>query len=195
MAKKLTERNNHREIEVRFLDIEVPALNRRLKKLGGADGGEKLLSEIIFYDKKLIWRDGTPRKFIRLRSDGERTMLAFKEAAALRADGTIEIEVSVGDLEKTALILEEAGLIAFRRQEKKRHSWRLGPVTVDIDTWPLIPTFVELEGTSERDLKKAAEKLRLDWKRAEYRDARRIIEEVYGIPVGKYRLYTFKKSG
>ncbi len=52
---------------------------------------------------------------------------------------------------------------------------------------------VELEGKSEEDLKKAAKKADLDWKNVEFHDAKWIIENIYKIPVGKMRWFTFDK--
>ncbi|MBP6943247.1 MAG: hypothetical protein KBB55_04375, partial [Candidatus Buchananbacteria bacterium] len=48
-------------------------------------------------------------------------------------------------------------------QETKREKWLLGDVEVTIDTWPWVPTFVELEGPTEEEVKAAAQKLGLDW--------------------------------
>ena len=42
----------------------------------------------------------------------------------------------------------------------------MGGVEVTIDTWPWIPTFVEIEGASETKLRDAADKLGLDWSKA-----------------------------
>lgn len=57
--------NEHREIEVRFLEIDEAALKARLHELGAEDQGEHLLKEVICYDEALVWRD--EQKFVRLR--------------------------------------------------------------------------------------------------------------------------------
>ena len=49
--------------------------------------------------------------------------------------------------------LEKVGLKAMRRLEKYRHTFELGDVTVDIDTWPKIPVYMEVEGPSVDSLK------------------------------------------
>jgi len=87
------------------------------------------------------------------------------------------------------------GLICYRQQEKKRHKFILGMVTIDIDTWPNIPTYLEIEGKTEKDIKKAAQKLDLDYSEALFIDARQIIEKKYGIPVSTYKYFTFDKIG
>jgi len=64
---------------------------------------------------------------------------------------------------------------------------------VDIDTWPKIPTYAEIEGPSEEALKTTTDKLGLDWSKAVFDDARAIIEKKYSIPVGTMRSFTFDK--
>jgi len=64
---------------------------------------------------------------------------------------------------------------------------------VDIDTWPRILSYVELEGPSEDKLKETAKLLGFDWNNAVFYDARSIIEKNYNIPVGKMRWFTFDR--
>ena len=66
-------------------------------------------------------------------------------------------------------------------------------VIVDIDTWPKIPTYVELEGPSENALKSAAARVGFDWKDAVFENARIVIEERYHIPVGSMKWFTFDR--
>lgn len=179
------------EIEARWLEIDKKEVKKKLKKLGAKDFGEKIIQEIIFYDKDLKWQKSR-NKFVRMRKAGEKIRLTFKERLAPnKIDGTEEIEFSVGDWDKTKLFLERLGLVAYREQEKIRHTFRLGKVNVDIDTWPGIPTFLEIEGKSEASIKKAAALLGFDWNRAVFSDARRIIEDIYNVQVGKMKVFKF----
>ena len=184
--------NKNREIEVRFLEIDCPAFLDKLHKEGAEDFGEDFLKEIIFYDKELKWMYEV-KKFVRIRQTKNKTLLSFKHNEEDSATGTKEIEIEVSDLQKTKEFLEEIGLIAYREQEKKRHKFKLQDVIIDIDTWPKVPTYVELEGPSEESLKKVAKILNLDWKDVVFKTARFIIEEKYGIPVSKLHFFTFDK--
>lgn len=182
----------YKEIEVRFLEIDKPALVEKLLALGALDHGEQLLKEIIFYDQKNTWQG--QHKMIRLRSIGDKIFLTYKHNHSFVADGTEEIEVEVSDMEKAKALLEATGAVYMKRyQEKKRHSFTLGEVKVEFDTWPKIPTFVELEGFSEQHLKDTAARLSLDWSKAEMTNARAVIENQYGIPVVGYTYYTFDR--
>jgi adenylate cyclase, class 2 len=183
--------NKNVEIEVRFLEVDKPHLSEILLTLGAIDQGEDFFNEIVFYDKDLKWRD--INKFVRLRKTSKGIKLAYKHQHTLSADGVHEIEFEVSDFEKAKDFLEEFNLIAFRQQEKKVHNFLFGEVTVGFDTWPGLPTYVELEGPSEQHLKDTAKQLGLDWSKAIYENAKTVIEKYYNIPVSTYRIYTFDK--
>lgn len=184
----------HQEIEVRFLEIDKTDLVSRLMDLGAIDHGEELLDERIIFDKEMHWQRAA--KFLRLRTRGGKTTLAYKDRRNPHehsAHGTEEIEFEVSDAELAEVLLSKLGFEPFRFQQKKRHSFSLGKVTVDIDSWPRIPTYVELEGDSVGDLKSAAKALGLDWDKVELRDPKLVIEQVYSVPVGQMKYFTFNR--
>lgn len=184
----------HREIEVRFLNIGQEALKRKLKEAGAEDLGKDFIKEVIFYDQNLKWQY-EEKKFVRIRQTKKGAFLAFKHNEEDTATGTKEIELQVDHFEKAKAFLQEIGLVAFREQEKKRHTFKLGEVMVDIDTWPSIPTYVELEGPDEESLKETARALDLDWSQAVFESPRYVIEKYYNIPVSKFKFFTFDKMG
>jgi adenylate cyclase, class 2 len=179
------------EIEARFLDIDKQKLIERLVSLGAKNQKEIILKEIIFYDKANTWSD--EGRFVRLRSSGDQTLLTYKQNKAQTIDSAREVEFNVPDVDLATQFLESIGLASFRHQEKKRHTFILNDVTVDIDTWPKVPTYVELEGPSEIAIKAAARLLDFDWSDAVFDDARAIIEKRYAIPVGSLRWFTFDR--
>jgi adenylate cyclase class 2 len=184
----------HQEIEVRFLEINKDDFIARLNELGATDHGEDLLDERIIFDKKLLWQQAA--KFMRLRTKGGKTTLAYKDRENPHeptAHGTEEIEFQVSDPELAQALLYRLGYEPFRYQQKKRHSFSLDDVQIDIDTWPRIPTYIEIEGPSVDALKSAAQKLGLDWKNVEFRDPKLVIEQVYGIPIGEMKWFTFDR--
>ena len=48
-------------------------------------------------------------------------------------------------------MLEEMGYKAHTYQENKRTRYMLDGVEFDIDSWPYIPTYLEIEGKNEKD--------------------------------------------
>jgi len=185
---------DNQEIECRFLEIDVPALKKRLVELGAEDRGEDLFFEMIFYSRDKKW-DDNHRGFVKIRQTKHGIELTHKRHYAETVDGTLEITVNISDAQKARELLEALGFPMFRQQEKKRHTFKLGEVIVDIDTWPKIPTYVELEGPSEQAIKAVAKDLGLDWKDAVFDNPRLVIENHYHIPVGSYRYFTFDKMG
>ncbi len=77
-------------------------------------------------------------------------------------DGTQELEIEVDDFEKCHLILKELGYEAKGYQENRRCQYLLDDVEIDIDSWPLIPTYLEIEGPSEEVVYQTLEKLGFD---------------------------------
>ncbi|WP_228815390.1 CYTH domain-containing protein [Nocardia puris] len=67
-----------------------------------------------------------------------------------------------------AEILTAIGLTQTRYQENYREEWSLGDVVFDLDTWPDLPTFLEVEGPDESSVRRAAADLGLDYSQAKF---------------------------
>ena len=144
----------HTEYEVRVLEINKDQLLKKLKNVGAEFCWDHLQRRYVY--------DFIPKiegKWIRLRTNGDRTTLTIKNIVSSEIDGTQELEVEVDDFEKTNLILNELGFVAKGYQENRRIQYLLDGVEIDIDSWPLIPTYLEIEGKSEEDVYKVLEKL------------------------------------
>lgn len=72
-------------------------------------------------------------------------------------------------------ILSRIGLREVRYQENYREEWRLGRVVFDFDTWPGLPTFVEIEGPDEPSVRQAAAAVGLDYAQARFGS----VDEIY----------------
>jgi len=182
------------EIEVKFLEIDVPAVQTKLAAVGAENLGEDLLEEVIFYDKDLVWvkeRDQYNR-FVRLRRNRKGVFLTYKNLPAGQ-DYATELETVVGDLEAMKTVLENVGLVAARYQQKKRHSYKLDGVAVDVDTWPQIPSYIELEGPDEAAIKAVAQKLGFDWSQGVFDTASGVISKQYHLNVWDLKYFTFDK--
>jgi adenylate cyclase, class 2 len=182
------------EIEVKFLEIDVSAVKAKLAAVGAEDLGEDLLTEIIFWDKDKVWvsERATRSRFVRLRRNRKGTFLTYK-SLRVADDYAEELETKVGDMDIMTRILEAVGLIIARRQEKQRHTFHLDNVVIDIDTWPGVPTYIELEGQSEPAIKAVAEKLGFAWDNGVFDTAAGVIEKIYKLPIHSYKYFTFNK--
>ena len=182
---------NNREIEVRFLEIDVTETVKKLLLMGAKDLGEELLEETIFYDADKKWLG--EKKVVRLRKTPTKQLLTYKHTTHDFPNGTEEIEMTVDDLAKTKSLLEALGLVAFRVQEKKRRVFLWDGVEFAIDEHPMVPPYLEIEGPSETLIKDAARAIELDWKNAHFESSRDFIEKIYQIPLTSLKIYTFKK--
>jgi adenylate cyclase, class 2 len=178
------------EFETRFLDINKEQLISQIILKGGTDKGEFKTQEIIFYDAELHWLKGN--QFIRLREKNNIKTLTYKKHIGHGVDSAREIEFVISDMDKAKEFLEQLGYIAYRIVEKIRHSLELDNVIIDIDTWPKIPTYVELEGDSVDELKKVSKKLDLNWEDRFDKDPRFVYQH-YGYDFDKLRSVTFDK--
>lgn len=180
------------EYEARFLEIDKIILIEKLRTLGATDKGEAFLKETIFYDTAGTWQEDG--KLVRVRTiNDSQTAVTFKHHRSQAVDGAYEAEFSTSDGKPVEEFLAQIGLVASRWQEKTRHTFLLDDVTIDIDTWPRIPTYLEIEGSSEHQIKQAAQKLGLDWQDAVFEDARNILENRYNIPIREITYFTFDK--
>ena len=145
------------EYEVRVLEIDKEKIIETLESLGAKKIGD-------WHQKRYVY-DIIPKdenSWIRLRTNGIKTTLTYKSVQAKTIDGTKEAEVEVSSFEETNLILEQMGHHNRGFQENKRIQYILDGVEVDIDTWPKIPTYLEIEGNDEESVNKIIKKLNID---------------------------------
>ena len=134
----------HTEYEVRVLEIDREEIVKRLDALGAEFQWD-------YVQKRYVY-DFIPKvesKWIRLRTNGVKTTLTIKNLVSSRIDGTQELEIEVDNFERCHLILKELGYEAKGYQENRRCQYVLNGVEIDIDSWPFIPTYLEIEGSSE----------------------------------------------
>ena len=144
----------HTEYEVRVLEINPEEMIQRLEKLHAEFEWDRIQRRYVY--------DFIPKeekKWIRLRTNGDKTTLTIKNLVTSKIDGTQELEVVVDDFERTNLILKELGYVAKGYQENRRIQYLLNGVEIDIDSWPHIPTYLEIEGQSEAAVYNALEAL------------------------------------
>ncbi|MEG2275675.1 MAG: hypothetical protein RSB51_03160 [Clostridia bacterium] len=92
-----------------------------------------------------------PNKWIRLRKTGEKVELTIKHILKRKKlgydiDKINEYEIKVDNLEVANLILEQFSIVPRGYQEKYRISYEYDEMQIEIDKWPKIPAYVEIEG-------------------------------------------------
>jgi len=142
------------EFEVKVLDVDPEKMSARIKEIGGTHVAERLMRRYVY--------DLRPReqgRWIRLRDTGSEVTLCVKEITSDAIDGTRETEVGVSDFDSTHALLGRLGHRARAYQENRRSSWVLDDVRLEIDSWPLIPPYLEIEGDDAEQVWAAADRL------------------------------------
>ena len=142
------------EIEARLLEVDIEKFKKELEKAGAEFVGDWLQLRYC-YDFNPV----NPNSWIRLRTNGIATTLTIKDVTTKKIDGTRELEIIVSDFSETDEILGKLGYHARSKQENRRIQYKLDGVEIDIDFWPMIPTYVEFEAESEEEIKNVCRKL------------------------------------
>lgn len=169
------------EFEARFLSVDVDAVCVRLRSLGAARRMPRtLMRRIVLTNQDIAGRGG----WLRLRDQGENVLLTYKQVnetgGTSRIDRLLEAEVEVADFHATQRLLEAMGFTVLRYQENYREEWRLDEVIFDLDTWPGLPTYLEIEGPAESAVRSAAAMLDLDYSTARFGSVDEVYLEVLG---------------
>ncbi|OGI68237.1 hypothetical protein A2738_02100 [Candidatus Nomurabacteria bacterium RIFCSPHIGHO2_01_FULL_42_15] len=185
------------EIEVKFLDVNKEEIEKKLKKLGATFVGV-FDYRLKPYDFPDLFLSKDRNAWIRLRDEGDRVTLAYKERLGvgenpLKDKGMKEIEVEVSDFDKTSKILEAVGFVAKVYEERRRTRYVLDGVECDIDEWPLIPPYIEFEGNSIEELKEISTKLGFSWDNHAVASAYQVLQH-YSVDPHLYSVFTFEKQ-
>jgi len=168
------------EIEAKFLNVDADGLRDKLLGIGAVMKYAEVLMKRNVYDDK----EGSLRKisgWVRVRDEGDMITMSYKQLNDRTVHGTKEVTVIVNDFATTCLFLESVGFVSKSYQETKREKWMLGDAEITIDTWPWIPTFVEIEAPDEGLLKDVAMQLGFDWKEALYGSVETAYQAVYDV--------------
>ncbi|OGL86652.1 hypothetical protein A3I40_00205 [Candidatus Uhrbacteria bacterium RIFCSPLOWO2_02_FULL_48_12] len=168
------------EIEAKFLDINPAVLRDRLRNIGAIqEYQERMMKRKTFDDQgdRLKKIGG----WIRVRDEGDKITLSYKQLNDRTLYGTKEITVTVNNFDAASLLLEAVGFRQKSYQETKREKWTWYGAEITIDTWPWIPTFVEIEAPDEQSLKNIATKLGFDWAKALFGSVETAYQKYYEV--------------
>lgn len=174
------------EYEIRILEINKEEIIKKLEDLGAKKVGE-------FHQKRYVYnlKPAEDGKWIRLRTNGRETTLTYKDIISNTIDGTKEVEIEVSDFETTNEFLEKIGFIHKGYQENERIQYILNGVEIDIDSWPMIPSYMEIEGKSEKEVMDQLALLNIDKSKITTLNCSDIYSEIYGIDIEKIKVLKF----
>ena len=152
------------EIEAKFLNTNHDALRAKLIEIGATRERPMRLMRRKVFDFPDFRLDKQKNAWVRVRDEGDKITMGYKQLNDRSLEGTHEVSVEVDDFDTACAFLESVGMEVKAYQETKRESWRLGAVEIELDEWPWIRPFAEIEGPDEASLRHVAARLGLDWR-------------------------------
>ena len=166
------------EFEAKFFPINKAIFRKVLLSVGATLQQKELRMRRVIYELG----DGSTRKWLRIRDEGQNTTMTTKEIIDPQAiDGIREIELKTDDFKKTWDFYDSLGLQFCSYQENDREIWELDDATITIDTWPGLEPILEIEGESADHVKSVVDKLHLDFEDAHFGAVDKIYYDVYQI--------------
>ena len=168
------------EIEAKFLDIDPAAVRNQLRSIGARQVyPEHLMKRKTFdYPDRRLNNVGG---WVRVRQEADAITLAYKQLDNRTIHGTKEVSVKVDDFDRTCEFLTDIGLIEKSYQETRRELWLLGSAEITIDTWPWIPTFMEIEAETESSVRDITRRLGLSWEQTLFGSVEIVYQKYFNV--------------
>jgi adenylate cyclase class 2 len=169
------------EIEAKFLNVDVDKIKAKLKEIGATlKYPERFMKRKVFdFPDSRLRKEGA---WVRVRDEGEGEItLSYKKLVDRTLHGTKEITLDVNNFETMCDFLQACGLDSKSYQETKREKWIIGESEITIDTWPWIPTFVEIESETEEEIHKVSDMLDFDWNNALHGSVETAYQDLFNV--------------
>lgn len=164
------------EYEAKFTGVDIEAVRAQLKTAGATlEKPMRLMRRITIDTPELKTKDA----FVRVRDEGDRVTMTYKQFASLSVDGAQEHEIIISDFDEAVALLAAAGLPHGSFQESKRETWTLDGAEVVIDEWPWLRPYIEVEGESVEHVKEVLAKLGFNWDDAVFGDVMAAYRQEY----------------
>lgn len=170
------------EIETKVLDIDAAQIVQKLESFGAqkVSQGRLVVDWFDFRNTK----EGDEPWFLRIRTNSKgETEVTWKAKSDIlgTARKHKEINFPIPHPDKLADLFGELGLKNYAHQEKDRTTYTYKDWQFDIDQYPGMPAFVEIEGTSEEHVKEAMDILGVTNNRTWAKGERTLIQDIYGL--------------
>jgi adenylate cyclase class 2 len=155
------------EIEAKFLHVDPEDIRRRLEAAGAVcKQPMQTMRRVVFANEFMDAKNG----FVRIRDEGHRIAMTYKQYDERSLTGAKEIEFTVSDYDAAVAFIEATGIKPKSTQEARREIWQKGEAEIVIDEWPWIDPYIEIEAPSEEVVKEMAAALGFDWSDAAFGD-------------------------
>lgn len=169
-----------KEYEFQILDVNVNKMKKILKENKG-----KQIHKNIKLVRAVFTRCNTKIKgFVRVRYEGKKTTMTCKIYNNEKFPDEHEVTI-MEDFETGKKFLQSLNLDEKSYQETYREKWSL-PITgvheITFDTWPGLPTFMEIDCDNKKTMDKVMKLLNPDPSKISYGATGKKYELYYGIP-------------
>ncbi len=177
------------ENEARVLRINIENILKRIKDM-------QLQFIAVKFQKRYVYDFIPPVKgrWIRLRTDGIKSSLTIKEITHTGISGTRELEIEVSDFDQTNEILNKLGYFSRSYQENFRIEFKSEDGEFDIDFWPQIDPYFEIESDSEEKVKFLFSQFGYSIKDIISLNVDDVYRNIYGIDLDKIKNLEFSKE-
>ncbi|PJE64498.1 MAG: adenylyl cyclase [Candidatus Ryanbacteria bacterium CG10_big_fil_rev_8_21_14_0_10_43_42] len=167
------------EYEATFTNIDKEWMRSKLKESGAILVRPEFLQRRVTFNlpNGVIIQGG----WLRVRDEGDKITLSLKAVHGDGIESQKEILLTVDDFNQAAGLLTILGCKQKSYQETKRELWKIGAVEITIDEWPFLEPFVEVEGSSEAEVKSTSELLGFDYNDALFCAVGTLYSKKYGI--------------
>ena len=156
------------EIEAKFLDADHDELRAKLTEIGAVCQQPMRLMKRKGYDFPDSRLRNTQNGWVRIRDEGDKITMSYKQLDNRGLDGTKEVQLVIDSFESADAFLKAVGMQSGVYQETKRESWTWQGCEIELDHWPWTKPYVEMEGPDAATLRDLAGKLGLDWATAKH---------------------------
>lgn len=165
-----------KELEAKYFINDKNSMRFLLKNIGL----ECIKPEFLM--KRKTFHSATEPGWIRVRDEGDKITLTFKQVTGKGINDVDEVEIIVNDFEKASAIIKQTSFKNFSYQENYREIWRNNEVEIVIDTWPFLQTYIEIEAKSVDVVKRYSQLLNFDFdKKAFFGGVDVLYKEQFGI--------------
>jgi len=151
-----------KEVELKFLDINVEDVKGKLEKLGAELKYDTYIESYPFISDEFHGYN-SDKKYLRVRKVDDDVEITYKDPA-ITSDMTAreEINLRVDSYEEAIKLIEKLGFEKGEVFRKHRVHYELGSIHFELDTLDHIPTYLEIETETEDEMKKVCVELELD---------------------------------
>lgn len=172
-----------KEIETKILEVNVEEIIDKLKNIGAIETKNTRLF-VDWYCPKNANNNNSHPWYLRVRKTSNGTSeISWKSLGEFVGNTrqSKEINIDTFDFEKSKLFLEAIGLEHYAHQEKDRISFSYKEWNFDLDQYPLMPAYLEIEGNSEEHISEAIKLLGLGEYESISEGETKLIKERYGL--------------